>query len=125
MNAPILTLPLINKVVHAFYQVAIYDILIGYHFRVIEDFDTHIPRIADFWQLQLTGKMDNPGSLPFDLIQIHIPLKVKRGEIDRWGILFKQILDQFVNAQEITQDQSDQWMNKIEIFKTKLIERVL
>ena len=30
--------------------------------------------------------MDRPESLPFDLIQVHIPLKVNKGEIFRWEV---------------------------------------
>ncbi len=115
----------INRIIYSFYQVATHDILIGYHFRVIKDFDTHIPRIADFWQLQLTGKIDNPKSLPFDLINVHIPLKVKMGEINRWKVLFQQTLDSFVMDRSITQEQADFWITRVDIFKDRMIERVL
>ncbi len=115
----------INRIIYSFYRVATHDILIGYHFRVIKDFDTHIPRIADFWQLQLTGKIDNPKSLPFDLINVHIPLKVKMGEINRWKVLFQQTLDSFVMDRSITQEQADFWITRVDIFKDRMIERVL
>ena len=112
----------ILKVVKSFYDKATNDILIGYHFRVIEDFETHFPRIADFWQLQLTGEMDHPESKPFDIINVHIPLKVKKGEIDRWVILFSQTLDEFIHSKEIELEHKDLWMKKISIFKKRMYQ---
>lgn len=111
---------LILEVVKSFYEKATTDILIGYHFRFIEDFDTHFPRIADFWQLQLTGKMDHPESKPFDIISKHVPLKVKRGEIDRWAILFSQTLDEFIASQMISKEIKEEWMNKVKIFQIRM-----
>ena len=68
---------LILEIIQEFYRVAKKDILIGYHFRVIEDFDEHIPKIADFWNLQLNGNMIDRGHLPFDLIGKHKVLNIK------------------------------------------------
>ena len=47
------------EIIYGFYELAKRDVMIGYHFRVIEDFDEHIPRIADFWNLQLNGEAQN------------------------------------------------------------------
>lgn len=110
----------ILKIVKSFYALATTDILIGYHFRVIEDFESHFPRIADFWQLQLTGHMDHPESKPFDIINKHIPLKVKSGEIDRWALLFSQTLDNFVKTKEIDEVMKELWMQKISIFQNRM-----
>lgn len=111
---------LILQIVKSFYAMAITDVLIGYHFRVIEDFESHFPRIADFWQLQLTGKLDHQNSLPFDIISKHIPLKIKRGEIDRWEFLFAKNLDQYVCDAKISEEEKIFWMKKVSIFKTRL-----
>jgi truncated hemoglobin YjbI len=111
---------LINEIVKSFYARATNDILIGYHFRVIDDFESHFPRIADFWQLQLTGKMDHPQSLPFDIVTKHVPLKIKTGEVDRWGLLFSKTLDEYVVSSKITEDDKIFWMQKIQIFKNRL-----
>lgn len=46
----------ILQVVQHFYDKARVDVLIGYHFRIIKDFETHIPRIAAFWDMQLLAK---------------------------------------------------------------------
>lgn len=84
----------IFRVVERFYDKAKVDVLIGYHFRNIQDFDAHIPRIATFWDLQLLGKTERPLSEPFDLIKVHIPLHIKRGELGRWLVLFRKTLDE-------------------------------
>lgn len=111
----------IDQVITRFYQLARTDILIGYHFRHIADFDQHIPRICKFWQLHLTGKIDDPSALPFDLFGVHRALKIKRGEIDRWVMLFNENLSVMFSNQVITMDQYQYWKNKIENFQAKFI----
>ena len=103
-------------VITAFYNKATFDVMIGYHFRGIEDFSTHLPRIASFWQLQLTGKIDHKEQLPFDLINVHRPLKIKSAEINRWEILFEQTLKEF----KLEVEFHDLWMDKVKLFKEKL-----
>ncbi|MBA2405688.1 MAG: preprotein translocase subunit TatC [Bdellovibrionales bacterium] len=84
----------IFQVVTSFYNKAKNDVLIGYHFRIITDFDSHIPRIASFWDLQLQGATERTITEPFDVMKVHIPLKIKRGELGRWLVLFKKTLDE-------------------------------
>jgi truncated hemoglobin YjbI len=110
----------ILEIITAFYEKATVDILIGYHFRKILNFDKHLPRIASFWQLQLTGKIDQRTELPFQLLQVHIPLKIKRGEVDRWVTLFEQTLLHFKNQKKIEEVQLTMWMEKVHHFKEKL-----
>ena len=111
----------IFEIVESFYAKANHDILIGYHFRVIEDFDAHLPRIAAFWQLQLTGSIDQKEELPFDLISIHKVLKINKGEVFRWVVLFKKTLDEFEVDKKISSNQILFWMEKIELFKQRII----
>ena len=112
----------ILKVVTSFYDKANYDILIGYHFRIIEDFDTHLPRIAYFWQLQLTGEIDDRSMLPFEIIPKHLALKINLGEVHRWVILFDKTLTEFVETNSITSDDKKEWLSKVDIFKNKFIK---
>ena len=107
----------IYSVVDAFYQKAKIDILIGYHFRIIKDFDEHIPRIASFWDLQLLGKSERPLSEPFDVINKHIPLGIKRGELGRWLVLFKQTLDTETEKHPEMKDLKEFWLIKLQIFE--------
>lgn len=114
------TYDLILEIIHAFYDKAKTDILIGYHFRHIENFETHIPRIADFWQLQLTGTIDNPQSLPFNIIDTHKHLMVKTGEVDRWVMLFTNTLDEFIQKQKLSSEQKEFWLKKIKPFRDRI-----
>lgn len=107
----------IFKVVDAFYQQARYDILIGYHFRIIEDFDQHIPRIATFWELQLLGVASSELKEPFDVMKVHIPLGIKRGELGRWLLLFRKTLDSEVLKHPEFKELKDHWFEKLVFFE--------
>ncbi len=108
----------ILEVVTRFYVKATQDFLIGYHFRNIDNFETHIPRIASFWELQLTGVLTEKKELPFNLIKAHLPLKIKYGELGRWVLLFNEVLEQS-NLLHISKTD---WIEKIDTFKEKLLK---
>lgn len=110
----------ILKVTQNFYAIAKKDFLIGYHFRVIEDFEEHIPKIASFWQLQLTGKIENRSHLPFDLIDKHKVLRINKGELNRWVVLFYQVLEQ----SDLEDAQKSLWREKVEFFKAVLLKKL-
>ena len=103
----------IYKIVHAFYEKARHDILIGYHFRHIEDFDEHIPRIAAFWEIQLLGGTNRVLTSPFDMFKVHDPLLIKRGELGRWLVLFRGVLD---NDQD-NKILKEKWKEKLIFFE--------
>jgi truncated hemoglobin YjbI len=107
----------ILKVVNAFYAKAKSDILIGYHFRNVEDFDTHIPRIATFWEMQLLGKASRELNAPFDVMKAHIPLGIKRGELGRWLLLFRKTLDEEMASHPEMDLLKKEWDRRIEIFE--------
>lgn len=113
-----MTPDLVLKVIESFYEKAKSDILIGYHFRIIEDFDEHIPRIADFWNLQLGLEMQNKENLPFDLINVHRPLKINKGELNRWVKLFEENLNEFT---ELSKEAKVQWLDKVYRFRDKML----
>ncbi|MFI5391063.1 MAG: hypothetical protein ACHQYQ_06850, partial [Bacteriovoracales bacterium] len=83
---------IIEEIVDAFYEKAVKDILIGYHFRKIQkgdnlvpslaDFAHHLPRIKIFWKSQLLKEFKS--SISFNLKETHIPLKIRKGELDRF-----------------------------------------
>ncbi len=112
---------IILDIIYKFYDKAKIDILIGYHFRVIDDFDEHIPRIADFWNLQINGEMNDRTHLPFDLLGVHKPLKINKGEVFRWEKLFLETLNQYQEQNKITEGEKDLWMKKVQIFKSKIL----
>jgi truncated hemoglobin YjbI len=108
----------IKNVVEKFYDQAKADFMIGYHFRVIDDFDTHIPRIIHFWEIQLLGEKQGSSEKPFDLINIHKPLGIKKGELGRWVALFKETLDKYSHDHELNQ----QWLEKVELFQARMLK---
>lgn len=107
----------ILEVVNSFYDKAKTDILIGYHFRVIEDFDEHIPRIASFWDLQLLGKTNRAIKSPFDVLNLHLKMGIHRGELGRWLLLFRKTLDEkTLNHPEMT-TLKEKWLERLIVFE--------
>ena len=104
----------ILEIITSFYDKAKVDVMIGYHFRFIEDFDTHIPRIADFWNLQLNGKLIKKEHLPFNLLDVHQGLGIKKGEIGRWLKLFTDTLDEHIQSGDITSENKEIFLKKVE-----------
>lgn len=113
----------IQTVVANFYSKANTDILIGYHFRFIEDFSTHLPRIEAFWRNQILGEAFTEIP-PLDLIAAHIPLKIKSGEINRWIFLFEQTLNE-VPEKEETKVLKIKWLDKLQHFKKVFLQHPL
>lgn len=107
----------ILSVVESFYEKAKVDVLIGYHFRNIKDFDEHIPRIASFWDLQLLGKTERPITHPFDVANLHLALHIKKGEVGRWLVLFRRTLDEKLLEHPEMQSLSDHWRERLVHFE--------
>lgn len=118
---------LFRHIVKEFYHVATTDFLIGYQFRKIqtkeglnpllppiEAFESHLPRIEKFWRMILLGERleDSP---PFDLIGVHRNLRIRKGELDRWVLLFNQTLED--NVDQLGVELKDDWIEKVEIFR--------
>lgn len=112
---------IIDRVIRSFYDKAKKDILIGYHFRVIDNFDKHIPKIVSFWELQMNKEITNKEHLPFNILKKHAPLKINRGEVFRWEVLFMNTLDEF---KELTDENKKQWMESVEFFKQRLLSQL-
>ncbi|MDD4973296.1 MAG: hypothetical protein PHY93_03050 [Bacteriovorax sp.] len=109
---------LIYSVVEAFYDKATRDILIGYHFDKFSEpqvLAPHLERITSFWEMQLTGSTSVPLVGPFHLLFTHLQLKIKRGELGRWIILFHQTLDTL----EIDSELSEMWKQRITLFEER------
>lgn len=106
----------IYDVIVDFYAKATHDFMIGYHFRKIESFEEHFPRIANFWYLQLKGELYEKVDPPFDLLNRHKVLGIKKGEINRWMTLFFETLE----ASEINSTDKEQWKLKAVFFKERI-----
>lgn len=111
----------ILETVEKFYAKATADFLIGYHFRHIDNFETHIPRIAAFWEIQLLGHTQRVLDAPFDIINKHVPLLIKPGEVGRWSILFKETLSdqKYHHPEEL--ELIDKWYEKLDWFREKFL----
>lgn len=107
----------IFTVVDNFYAKAKIDVLIGYHFRVIHDFDEHIPRIAAFWDLQLLGKTSRTLTSPFDVMNIHQKMGIHRGELGRWLLLFRKTLDEEMAKDPTKKELREKWEGRLETFE--------
>ena len=112
----------ILKATQCFYDLAKKDVMIGYHFRFIENFDEHIPRIANFWYLQLNNKAYDKSHLPFKLLEVHKTLGIKKGEVGRWVTLFEQNLSKMAQDKIITNDEQDIWLKSVGHFQEKLMQ---
>ena len=118
---------IIKEVVESFYSKAVKDVIIGYHFRKIQEgkshdvlnpdisfFKEHIPRIVTFWKFQLLGERPDE---TYNLINTHAPLKLRRGELDRWLTLFDSTLDEFSD-----EDLKTAWRVKLQFFAQRFRE---
>jgi truncated hemoglobin YjbI len=126
----------IEEVVRSFYEKATIDFLIGYQFRKIqtlegadptkppiEAFDSHLPRIAQFWKMQLLGEKLNDQQ-PYNLINIHKELRMNKGELGRWVKLFRETIESY-KVQDKEQldllEMYDDWNEKITWFEQKFL----
>ena len=122
---------LIYIVVEAFYQKATKDILLGYHFEHFNDpnvLGPHLERITGFWEMQLTGAVSKPiEGKQFQLLFTHLQLRIKRGELGRWIVLFHQTLDDLENEFKThspedlapIQNISVEWKKRIAFFEER------
>lgn len=110
---------LILAVVQSFYDKAKTDVLIGYHFRNIQDFEEHIPRIAKFWEIQLLSDKKIKVEPPFDVVNSHLPLGIKPGELGRWLVLFRKTLDEYEGE---LQDLKSLWLDRLVFFERVFIK---
>lgn len=117
----------IHSIVESFYTKAVADPIIGFHFRKIQEFEGsdpmrppmeafahHLPRISSFWRLQLLEGAVLEGE-PFNLIKVHDYLGLKRGQIDRWLILFYETLDESNGDKDFI----EKWKKKAAHFRSK------
>ncbi len=117
----------IHSVVSSFYKKAVYDILIGYHFRKFEDpevLDHHLERIASFWEMQITQSLSVPLEKPFTLMYTHFQLGLKNpGELHRWMLLFKQTLEEHraQNDDPKILEIIEYWKLKLQFFEQKFL----
>lgn len=83
----------------------------------MEAFQDHLPRIEQFWEVQLLEDQIQKIEKPFDLLNIHRQMKLNPGELDRWIILFHQVLESNTTNESI--EFINKWKEKIELFRKR------
>ena len=124
---------LIQTVVENFYQLAVKDFMIGYHFRKIQElpseevlypeldaFSQHIPRIIKFWEIQLLGANQDQ-ERPYNLISTHGYLKIRKGELKRFSLLFIETINKEKLNNPENSDILDTWIKKIKSFENNFL----
>lgn len=125
--APLKAKKLIKEVVFEFYSKAIVDEFLSYHFRKIPHFIQHLEGIEIFWHRQFNLEVEKDSKAIKNLIEAHLHLHIKKGEVGRWVTLFLQTLDHF-KQKSIHQNQDQElvflklWENKIDHFKKIFLE---
>jgi len=134
---------ILEKVVVDFYTKATTDILIGYHFRKIQkgeskdplypslhQFSSHIPRIIKFWGQQLgrelppSVKGHNVKNDQFDILKVHRNLFIRKGELNRWLLLFRQTLSEVKELYPDELEFIEKWQQKIDHFEIIFNEKL-
>lgn len=119
---------IIKQVVEDFYELAVNDVFIGYHFRKISssklshatiisslhDFKNHLPKIEDFWCAQLLPKYTRVFDRPH-VLKVHEYLGIRVGELGRWLTLFREVLNKYDN--EINHTFINLWLQKVDTFE--------
>lgn len=92
----------IQQYVDAFYAKAKVDPLIGYIFTEVADLDweSHMPRIYDFWETVLLGNIVFHGNPMLKHIQLDRKEMLKPAHFDRWISLFCETIDQFFSGEK-------------------------
>lgn len=86
----------IDALVAAFYQRAIPDALIGHFFTAVKplDMDTHLPRIASFWESMLLRNPVYEGSPMQIHMHLHQLSPLKPQHFERWLQLWNATVQQ-------------------------------
>jgi hypothetical protein len=122
---------IIELVILDFYKRATTDIMIGYHFRKIQEynldefknhplrppieaFSHHLPIINEFWYRQLKGE-SNDSTIQLNVLNKHLYLNIRKGELKRFQIIFKETLEK--HYLELDQLRLfDLWKSKLDHF---------
>ena len=124
---------IIKAVVYEFYQKATVDVLIGYQFRKIQEFDLaefknhplrppieafahHLPIINEFWIRQLSGQSID-SAIQLNVINKHLYLNLKTGELNRFKVLFEDTIKQYQSDLEMF-GLYEKWFSKLDHFAT-------
>jgi len=81
----------VEAVIHDFYERLRADPELGAYFDSIPDKPAHEEKIIGYWWLAMGGRLSEP---PFvDMIGAHGRLGITHSLLDRWLVLFSEVLD--------------------------------
>ncbi|MFT4034705.1 MAG: group III truncated hemoglobin [Patulibacter sp.] len=85
----------IERLVRAFYEQALGDVMIGYLFTDVAqlDLDEHVPRITDFWETILLGAHSYSGGAFAPHAVLHHRSPLRGGHFERWLALWQGTVD--------------------------------
>ena len=83
----------VSTLIDTFYTAVRPDPVIG-HFFVDLDWDTHIPRIASFWNMVLFGDRSYQGDPMTAHIHLHRRIPMNATHFERWLQLFESTVDE-------------------------------
>ncbi len=92
----------IERLMVNFYSRTLNDMVIGFIFNDIADFDleSHLPVISDFWETVLFGAGKYKGKSR--VMEVHMELNkkihLKKGHFDRWLYLFNKTVDEMYSG---------------------------
>ncbi|MFO7954542.1 MAG: group III truncated hemoglobin [Thioalkalivibrio sp.] len=93
----------IRAVIDDFYRRLSADPEIGHHFERIQDFPDHVNRIADFWYMNLGGRLDQPPTI--DMVGKHAPLNLTEADLAVWMHHFKATTEEHLEPPLATEWQ--------------------
>jgi hemoglobin len=85
---PIETREDVELLVQSFYDKVVADPILAPFFRHL-NFDSHLPRMVDFWAFVL---LDEAGYTT-DVTKKHLNMQLEQAHFDRWLALFNQTVD--------------------------------
>ena len=104
----------IEKLMTSFYENVLNDMVIGFIFNDVADFDLedHLPVITDFWETILfgTGKYSGKNRAMDVHFELNKKVSLKKGHFTRWLFLFNGAVDRMYKgfyAEKAKQKASD------------------
>lgn len=89
-----------ERLVRAFYGRALIDPIIGWLFTDIAslDLETHVPKIASFWETVLLGGYSYRGGAFASHAALHMKAPLHRGHFERWLWLWHATVDELFSG---------------------------
>jgi hemoglobin len=85
-----------ERLVRAFYGRALEDPIIGFIFVDVAqlDLETHVPRIASFWETILLGARSYGGGAFRPHAELHVKVRLREGHFAQWLNLWTRTVDE-------------------------------